>query len=671
MPLTDAIVGRLVDGRYRVVGLVARGGMATVYEAVDERLDRHIALKVMHPVFAEDPEFVERFISEARSAARLSHPGIVAVFDQGTDGDVVYLAMEFVQGHTLRQLLRQNGKLGADDALAILDPTLDALAAAHRAGIVHRDIKPENILMSADGRVRVADFGLARAVDGSSTVTRGVLLGTVAYVSPEQTLGQVATPRSDVYAAGVVLFELLTGHAPHTGATDFVVARKHSEEDVPAPSAEVHDLPPLVDELVRRATARDPHQRYADAAELLAAVRRARRVLDGVPYDIEPWETAGVSSAQALGGPNVASADLQAEQHTSTAVRNAAAAEALDRRAADPYTGTDHDQHTSVISPVGHDDAGDGTRRGTGRRAAGPPPPGGISRRAIVWFVVVLILAVGAGVGAWWYGAARYTQAPSLLGLTVDAAQAKAAEAGLDARQTEEAFSEVQPVGTVVRTQPGPGGRILKDGTVGLIVSRGPERYPMPNLAGKTLDEATATLGEIKLVVGTVSEEHNDDVAEGSVVSQGTEPGTEVRPGVEVALVVSLGRKPLTIPELAGERVGDAEDELDDAGFEVDRREEFSDTVERGRVVGTEPAGGASAFRDETVTIIVSRGPAKIKLPNVEGKGLDDARQILEDSDFEVEVTRVLDGGPGAVLRQQPVAGREVEPGSTVRLWVW
>ena len=222
-PLTDALVGRLVDGRYRVVGLVARGGMATVYEAVDERLDRHIALKVMHPVFAEDPEFVERFISEARSAARLSHPGIVAVFDQGTDGDVVYLAMEFVQGHTLRQLLRQNGQLGADDALAILDRALDALAAAHRAGIVHRDIKPENILVSADGRVRVADFGLARAVDGSSTLTRGVLLGTVAYVSPEQTLGQVAAPRSDVYAAGVVLFELLTGHAPHTGATDFIV----------------------------------------------------------------------------------------------------------------------------------------------------------------------------------------------------------------------------------------------------------------------------------------------------------------------------------------------------------------------------------------------------------------------------------------------------------------
>ncbi len=375
-PLTDAIVGRLVDGRYRVVGLVARGGMATVYEAVDERLDRHIALKVMHPVFAEDPEFVERFISEARSAARLSHPGIVAVFDQGTDGDVVYLAMEFVQGHTLRQLLRQNGKLGADDALAILDPALDALAAAHRAGIVHRDIKPENILLSADGRVRVADFGLARAVDASSTLTRGVLLGTVAYVSPEQTLGQVATPRSDVYAAGVVLFELLTGHAPHTGATDFVVARKHSEEDVPAPSAEIHDLPPLVDELVRRATARDPHQRYADAAELLAAVRRARRVLDGVPYDVEPWETAGVSSAQALGGPRVASPDLHAEPHTSTTVvRNAAAAEALNRSAADPDTGTaDDHQHTSVISPVGRGDAGDGARHGTGRRAAGRTP---------------------------------------------------------------------------------------------------------------------------------------------------------------------------------------------------------------------------------------------------------------------------------------------------------
>ena len=570
----------------------------------------------------------------------------------------------------MRQLLRQNGQLGADDALAILDPALDALAAAHRAGIVHRDIKPENILVSADGRVRVADFGWPAPSTGRPPSPAGCCWH-VAYVSPEQTLGQVAAPRSDVYAAGVVLFELLTGHAPHTGATDFIVARKHAEEDVPAPSAEIPDLPPLIDELVRRAAARDPHRRYADAAELLAAVRRARRVLDGVPYDVEPWETAGVSSSQALGGPRVAAPDLRAEPHTSTTVvGSAAAAGALDRPASAPYTDTADDQHTSVISSVGGD-AGDGSRRGPGRRAAGPPPPGRISRRAVVWFILVLVLAVAAGVGAWWYGAARYTQAPSLLGLTVDAAQAKAAVSGLDARQTDEAFSEVQPVGTVVRTEPGPGERILKDGTVGLIVSRGPERYPMPSLTGKTLDEAEAMLGEIKLVVGTVSEEHNDDVAEGSVVSQGTEAGTEVRPGAEVALVVSLGRKPLTVPELAGERVGDAEDELDDAGFEVDRREEFSDTVERGRVVGTEPAGGASAFRDETVTIIVSKGPAKVEVPNVEGKQLDEARQILEDADFEVDVTRVLDGGPGDVLRQQPVAGREVEPGSTVRLWVW
>ncbi len=653
--MTDALVGRLVDGRYQVVGLVARGGMATVYEAVDQRLDRRVALKVMHPVYAEDPEFVERFISEARSAARLSHPGIVAVFDQGTDGDVVYLAMEFVDGHTLRQLLRQNGKLSAEDALAILDPAIDALGAAHRAGIVHRDVKPENILVAADGRVRVADFGLARAVDGSTTATRGVLLGTVAYVSPEQTLGQAATPRSDVYAAGVVLYELLTGHPPHTGATDFIIARKHTEEDVPAPSVEVTEVPALVDDLVRRATARDPQQRYASAGELLTAVRRARRVLDVGPYEVEPWEAAGVSSAQALGHPAVTG-------------RAPAAAEVLDRSDTAAYARTAGDQRTSVIAPVARADgkAGDGSG---GRRAA--PPGQRISRKAVVWFILVLALAIGAGVGAWWYGAARYTQAPSLLGLTVDEAQAKATLSGLEARQSGEGFSETVPVGIVVGTDPGPGERVLKDGTVGLIVSRGPERYAVPDLTGKARDDAEDMLAELKLVAGTVTEQHSDAIPEGSVVSQGTPAGTQVRPDTEVAFVVSLGRKPLTIPDLAGQRDDDAEEELEDEDFEVERRQEFSATVERGRVIGTEPAGGASAFPRDTVTLIVSKGPENVEVPNVEGKSLEEARRLLEEVGFKVDVDRVLPGGPGNVIQQQPAGGREVKPDSTVRLWIW
>jgi serine/threonine-protein kinase len=273
-PGNDPLIGRTVDGRYRILERIARGGMATVYEALDLRLDRVVALKVMHPSLAEDPGFVSRFEREAKAAARLSHPNVVAVFDQGVDGDVVFLAMELVNGRTVRDVLREYTTLTPAQSLVILEPVLEALEAAHRAGFVHRDIKPENVLISDDGRIKVADFGLARTINVSNAtaVTEGVLIGTVAYLSPEQVERGVADARSDVYGAGILLYEMLTGSVPHAGETPLAVAYKHVNTDVPLPSARRADIPTAVDELVDLATRRDPDERYNSAADFLAAI---------------------------------------------------------------------------------------------------------------------------------------------------------------------------------------------------------------------------------------------------------------------------------------------------------------------------------------------------------------------------------------------------------------
>lgn len=277
----------MLDGRYRVDARIAVGGMATVYRALDTRLDRVLALKVMHPTLAADGSFVERFIREAKSVARLAHPNVVQVFDQGTDGSYVYMAMEYVSGCTLRDVLRERGALRPRAALDILEPVLAALGAAHRAGFVHRDMKPENVLIGDDGRVKVADFGLVRSVD-TQTSTTGAVLGTVSYLAPEQIEQGTADPRVDVYACGVVLYEMLTGGKPHSGDSPAQVLYKHIHEDVPPPSALLPGLPYELDEVVASATARNPDIRPHDAVALLAQAREARQGLSDEQLDAMP-----------------------------------------------------------------------------------------------------------------------------------------------------------------------------------------------------------------------------------------------------------------------------------------------------------------------------------------------------------------------------------------------
>ena len=417
--LADPLTGRLLDGRYAVTARIAHGGMATVYQATDTRLDREVALKVMHAELARDEDFVRRFIGEAKSVARLSHQNVVAVYDQGADGPFLYLAMEYVPGRTLKQLLRDSGRFSPATALEIMAGVLDGLAAAHASGIVHRDVKPENVLVTADGRIKVADFGLARAQSAAGHTRAGLLIGTVAYVPPEQVTGGTTGPGGDVYSAGVMLFELLTGRLPFTGDTPLSIAYQHVNTDVPAPSAMAPGIPPPVDQLVLAATSRDLARRPADAGEFLRAVRQVREGMT------EPSGLTGVMGAGVQGLAEAPWLDLDTPAATNGWwARNAppppASARHWRRQAQQPPRRTrlrpsasawprsspaplDY-SHTLVVN---REDGG-------GRHQVGREPFLGrwlFSPRLLI-VVLVVALGLGLGLGGWWLTSGRFTHVP-------------------------------------------------------------------------------------------------------------------------------------------------------------------------------------------------------------------------------------------------------------------
>ena len=621
--VTDPLVGLVLDGRYRVGSRLARGGMATVYEAHDSRLDRTIALKVMHASLADDEEFVSRFIREAHSAARLSHPNVVAVYDQGADQGIVFLAMELVRGRTLRDLMREQGNLSPRQSLEVLEPVLAALGAAHAAGIVHRDVKPENVLLSDDGRIKVADFGLARAVSGnnSHTTASGILMGTVAYLSPEQVERGIADPRSDVYAAGILLYEMLTGLKPYDGETAIQVAYRHVHDDVPAPSELVPSLPAELDALVARATSRDPDGRPADARRMLTEVASVRRQLSDGELD-----THGPAPAETAEAPD-----------------------------------------QTLVVDLRNPPSGPARRGDTG--PLGAPPPRRRSRGPVA-LVVIVALAVALSGFAWLYASVlSQTTTPGLLNLTRAAAAAEAEKAGLDVKTLEPEFSETVAKGLVLDTDPGPGQSIDKGGTVGLVMSLGPERYEVPDLRGRTEDVARRMLEERNLQVGTPTRRFSQGIEKGSVIRTEPEAGTELRRDTAVMLVISLGVEPVAVPNVVGEAVADAEKAIDEAKLRSRVVEKFDETVPAGIVISQDPANG-TAGKNSVVTLEVSKGPPLVKVPEVTGKPVDEARQILETQGFPVTVNQ-LPGGPGTVLRQTPSGGDKAPRGSTVTLYVF
>ncbi|MES5823038.1 Stk1 family PASTA domain-containing Ser/Thr kinase [Streptomyces sp. RG80] len=635
--LQDPLVGQVLDGRYRVDARIAVGGMATVYRAVDTRLDRVLALKVMHPGLAADGTFVDRFIREAKSVARLAHPNVVQVFDQGTDGSYVYLAMEYVAGCTLRDVLRDRGALQPRAALDILEPVLAALGAAHRAGFVHRDMKPENVLIGDDGRVKVADFGLVRSVD-TVTNTSGAVLGTVSYLAPEQ-IDQpgAADARVDVYACGVVLYEMLTGEKPHDGESPAIVLYKHLHEDVPAPSAVVPGLPFELDELVASATARTPDIRPYDAVALLAQAREARGALSEDQLDLVPPQALSVAHSGA-------------EDRTSVIPRSLTVPRPL---------------------PVNEDDAAPSLNRTSRLQTPPPPPPRRRSGppRGPLAIVVALLLILGVGAGVWYINSGQFTKVPALIDKTETQARDRLEQAGLEVGKVQREYSDTVKRGRVISSDPTVGTRIRDNDSVGLTISKGPDTVKLADLKGYRLDKAKNRLENDGLEPGMVTREFSEDVIKGFVISTDPEAGTTLRAGSAVALVVSKG-SPVDVPDVTGESLEDAKADLAEAGLKVKvASQQVNSEYDKGLVAAQTPQDGSEAAEGDTVTLTISKGPELVEVPDVVGDSVDDAKSALEGAGFEVDEDRGILGLFGDTVKSQSVEGGQTAPkGSTITI---
>ena len=633
--------GDLIDGRYRIVERIARGGMATVFEAEAPRLDRQVALKVMHPALAADETYVTRFGREARAAARLSHPNIVAVHDQGEDDGRLFLGMELVRGRTLRQVLDEDGALSPRATLDIAAPLADALAAAHAAGLIHRDIKPENVIIREDGVVKVTDFGLARAVTSeTATSATDTLLGTVSYLSPEQVEQGRADARSDIYAAGLVIFEMLTGTKAFTGDNPMYVAYQHVHGGVPAPSTRVDGVPAALDSLVEITTSRDPMERPVDGNALAHLIRSTRTRLSSEELDDRP-RTAAETRAYT-------------QDHTQVIARRMD--EDVERGPGDtPVAPLVVRQSGAVVPPEDLPQ-----KLPTARRRRG--------RGLLVALLATLLLAGGAAAGWYFlYGPGSPTVVPTLADLSYDEAVTELEAAELTpARQ--DVYDETIPVDHVVSVQPLPGQELSRGSEVTVRVSQGPERYAVPTLVDTPAEGAAAALEENRLTLGEQSEAFSETVPAGTIIAISPEAGEQLKRGDPVDIVVSKGREPIAVPSVAGRTVEEATAAIEGRELTVavaDAR--YHDSVPSGHVIAQDPAEG-TLFRGDTVTITPSLGPELVTVPNVVGKQIQEATRTLEALGLKVEVERIAGGFFGSVRYQSEAPDSQVRKGSTITL---
>lgn len=593
-------VGSVIDGRYRVEALVARGGMATVYRATDLRLERVVALKIMHGALAEDDDFVARFVREARSAAQLNHPAIVSVFDQGEADGHVYLAMEYVDGETLRARLTREGRLSPQSALEICEPLLEALSAAHAAGFAHRDIKPENVLIGTDGRVKVADFGLARAIVSSDTsgLTRGLLIGTVAYLAPEQVESGQADARTDVYAAGIVLYEMVVGQTPFAGETPMSVAYQHVHSQVPVPSTIRRDIPNDVDQLVAIATAHAPADRYTDASDFAAHLRAVRVGLEDVAI---PFAEGHQTVVLDRSNQTIASSHATTEPG------------ATSTRAIAADSGTVLATTTTPPGHVGPPDGPwivtqDGTSSGGEPPTTGNTPPTYTPRqphryRVLIAALVLALLASVAGYGAWAWTQARLVSMPNIVGMTPAAASAELAKDDVSLRIIGKDFSSTVPKGRILLTDPGAGEQLSIGGEVIARTSAGPQLVKVPRLAGKSEESALAALRKAQLK-GSSTLEYSDSVDEGIVIRSSPQSGKSTPIGSTVDFVISKGPPPVTVPDVVRMDKDSAVAALTAAGLTVNVANQLP-VVVVGRVYSQDPAPGSVVAKGTTVTITI------------------------------------------------------------------
>jgi eukaryotic-like serine/threonine-protein kinase len=630
-------IGQLLDGRYLVESQLARGGMATVYLARDVRLDRTVALKIAHPELAREPEFAARFIGEARAVARLSSPHVVGIFDQGTTGDINYIAMEYVPGPTLRELLNARGRLGPREALDIIEGVLTGLAAAHEAGIVHRDVKPENVLLGSGNLVKVADFGLARAAAGTRHTKTGLLIGTAAYLAPEQVATGASDQRTDVYAAGIMLFEMLTGSQPHTGDTPLAVAYQHVNAVVPAPSTLVPGLPSALDTLVALATSRDPELRPPDAGHYLQAIAQVRqgmpvpglrRAAHAAPGTAA--ESDGLQDRNGLAFPASATARLGVHGNHQAVSGVLPTASGL----AGPA-----EVHRTMIVPAGLDadypaaSGNDGTGARWSRRGYGGYREPFLQRwlfsRRILFVLGVIVL----GVVVWWLVSGQYFSMPSAVRMPVRNARTELSNAGLIVTVGKARFSDTVPKGDVIRTSPASGAQVKHGDRVTIIPSLGPQLVSMPQVTGQPLTAAEQAVRSAGLTYKAVPQPSS---IQSGVVFSTSPVAYQLWPKDKpVQLFVSDGPP---LPDFVGQQLQAAQGEAQQGGYQIAAQAEPKSNQPANTIVRQEPAAGSPVVAGEVVTVWVSQGPPQVTVPDVTGMSEHDAIKALHAAGFQVQV---------------------------------
>ena len=637
--------GEIIDGRYELLHQIASGGMATIYAAMDTRLDRKVAVKIMHAHLANDEAFVDRFIREAKAAAALSHPNIVAVQDQGWNQSgvpAVFLVMELIDGHTLRDYLFEQGSFSPAEVIRYLIPVLSALAAAHKIGIVHRDIKPENILISQSGRIKVADFGLARGelIGNTMTAESSVILGSVSYLSPEQVQRGIADARSDVYSVGIVAFELLTGEKPFAGDSPIQIAYKHVNERVPAPSTLKPGIPASLDALVQRATSTNPDDRPRDADQFLNELREVQALLDpkqrqlSLELDLPPIPVRNNSRRT----PRVSSSKSpEPSGRVSTMVSN------KDKK----------------VPP-----------EKTSERARTEKHHASARIKRNRW--IALGISVLIGVGGWYafLGPGTRVVVPSVAGLTVDQAKTALSSLGLKSAVTDQVFSEDISKGKIISSKPAGGGRMNAGETVSLFVSKGPERYLVPDMQGLTIEAAAALIDKNSLALGTITEAFSLKIPQGFIINSSPIAGTSVARNTTINLNVSKGIEQLPLASYVGKGGEQALNELTDAGFDVSSTYVYSESVPIGIVISQTPDGGGSAPKGAKIALTVSKGSESVFIPNVYSLTQAKATAILQDLDLHVIVKKIGTRAIKVVIDISPTVSSKVLRGSKVTITV-
>jgi serine/threonine-protein kinase len=628
------LTGELIDGRYQLLRQVANGGMAAIYEAIDTRLDRKVAVKIMHSHLAQDDSYVSRFIREAKAAAALSHPNIVAVQDQGWNQNgvpAVFLVMELIEGHTLREYLNERGRFEIKDAMNYLTPILSALSAAHALGIVHRDVKPENIMISNEGRVKVADFGLARGEIIGSTMTAesSVILGSVSYLSPEQVQRGIADSRSDVYAAGIVAYEMLIGDKPFTADSPIQIAYMHVNEEVPRLRSKRKEIPKALDDLIARATSKNPDDRPRTASEFLDELAQ-------IQVDLDPKK-----NQMSLG------LDLPVE----------------------PIREKTQKKEALKSEPVVEEEKIETTRQLRRKEEKKKRASKRVRRNR----KVALILAVAVGVAGWWslVGPGSQVVVPSTVGATYDEAVSILQPLGLTATVLESRFDEEIAKGSVIESNPVGGGKVQANGSVSFILSKGPERYTIPKTTGLTVSAAQNAILKYPIEILPIKEVFSSEIPKGFVIETIPQSGTSVKRDAQIEVIVSKGIEQIALASYLGKSGEQALNELTEAGFDVQPTYAYSESVLELAVISQSPGGGSALNKGAKVSIVISKGPRYTFIPEtIIAMESVAAQNLLKSLGLKPKVVSTGKNKVKYVISVSPVKKTKVERGSTVTIKV-